>query len=312
MSGLAEIFAKLSLESNDLVEVTNADLTPNTDLNDLQKAEADQWLTLSLADRAAENVAALNSVLASRTFLLNTPSATIVDLTVAKRVLALVQAMSDEDRKANRHVVRWVDLIQHTVGITEVEINVDLEAPREIKAKEKKESKEAPAQEGAKKEKKAKAPAAATEAPSAVDADAAKKEKKDKKDKKKKEQPAKVEVPVSPTMIDFRVGHIQKAIKHPDADSLYVSTIDMGDEEGPRTVCSGLVKYFPIEAMQGRMVVVVANLKPVNMRGIKSTAMVLCASDENTVQFVNPPAGAKAGDKVFFESYDGVPEKQLN
>ena len=33
---------------------------------------------------------------------------------------------------------------------------------------------------------------------------------------------------------------------HPDADSLYVETIDVGEEE-PRTVVSGLVKYIPIE-----------------------------------------------------------------
>ena len=58
-----------------------------------------------------------------------------------------------------------------------------------------------------------------------------------------------------------------------------MSTIDMGDAEGPRIVCSGLVKYIPIEEMQKRYVVVVANLKPVTMRGVKSCAMVLCASD---------------------------------
>lgn len=136
--------------------------------------------------------------------------------------------------------------------------------------------------------------------------------KKEKKKKEKKPQPVKEEVPVTPSLIDFRVGHIQKAIKHPDADSLYVSTIDMGDKDGPRTVCSGLVKYFPLEAMQDRYVVVVANLKPVNMRGIKSSAMVFCASNEDTVEFVNPPAGSKPGDKIFFESYDGTPEAVLN
>jgi aminoacyl tRNA synthase complex-interacting multifunctional protein 1 len=115
-------------------------------------------------------------------------------------------------------------------------------------------------------------------------------------------------------MIDLRVGHIQKAIRHPDADSLYVSTIDMGDETGPRTVCSGLVKYYPLEAMQDRYVVVVANLKPVNMRGIKSSAMVLCASnkEDGIVEFVNPPAGSNPGDKIFFEGYDLTPEAVLN
>ena len=38
------------------------------------------------------------------------------------------------------------------------------------------------------------------------------------------------------------------------------------------------MKYIPLEAMQGQRVVIVANLKPANMRGVKSHAMVLAAS----------------------------------
>ncbi len=41
--------------------------------------------------------------------------------------------------------------------------------------------------------------------------------------------------------------------------------IDIGEPE-PRTIVSGLVKYVPLDQMQGRMVVIVANLKPRNMR----------------------------------------------
>jgi hypothetical protein len=46
-----------------------------------------------------------------------------------------------------------------------------------------------------------------------------------------------------------------------DVRSLYVEQIDIGEPSGPRTIVSGLVKYVPLEEMQGRMVVVVANLK---------------------------------------------------
>jgi len=45
------------------------------------------------------------------------------------------------------------------------------------------------------------------------------------------------------------VGLIRKAEKHPDADSLYVEEIDVG-EGAPRTVVSGLVKFIPLEEMQ--------------------------------------------------------------
>ena len=53
--------------------------------------------------------------------------------------------------------------------------------------------------------------------------------------------------------------------------------VDAG-EEAPRTVVSGLVKYIPEAEMQGRRVVLVCNLKPANMRGIQSQAMVLAAT----------------------------------
>ena len=54
---------------------------------------------------------------------------------------------------------------------------------------------------------------------------------------------------VSVAKLDIRVGLITKAEKHPDADSLYVEEIDVG-EEAPRTVVSGLVRYIPLEEMQ--------------------------------------------------------------
>jgi glutamyl-tRNA synthetase len=49
------------------------------------------------------------------------------------------------------------------------------------------------------------------------------------------------------------------------------------------------------------------------MRGIKSYAMVLCASDaEHTkVEFLVPPPGSKPGDKVFFKGHEGEPEAEL-
>ncbi|KAF5119245.1 hypothetical protein DV454_000068 [Geotrichum candidum] len=296
-------------------------------LNAEQSAEQSQWLTVS--QRFPEGLEQLNETLKARTYLLNTQELSLADVVVYSRVQAIVAAFTEEQIKAQRHIVRWLDLVQHSLsGVPQIAINLDLEAPREIKAKpEKKKAK--PAEAAAPKESKGKkvkadkkagadkkadpaAAPAAGEAPANVEQKRT--EKKEKKKKEKKPQPVKVEVPVTPGMIDLRVGHIQKAIRHPDADSLYVSTIDLGEETGPRTVCSGLVKYYPLEAMQDRYVVIVANLKPVNMRGIKSTAMVLCASnkEDGIVEFVNPPAGSKPGDKIFFEGFDLTPEAVLN
>jgi len=164
--------------------------------------------------------------------------------------------------------------------------------------------------------------------------------KKDKKEKAPKAPaPKKEETPLSPSLIDLRVGQILKCVPHPNADSLYMSTVACGDTADStyispypdpaspdtpptRTVLSGLRGKVPIEEMQMRKVVLVCNLKPANMRGIKSAAMVLAASPRNAqggeqhdgvVELVEPPTDAQVGERVFFEGYtDGKPQDQLN
>ena len=101
--------------------------------------------------------------------------------------------------------------------------------------------------------------------------------KSDKQPKSKAAPAAEAPRAVDVSRLDLRVGLITKAAKHPDADSLYVESIDCGEAE-PRTVVSGLVKHIPEPEMQNRRVVVVANLKPTNLKSVKSYAMVLAAT----------------------------------
>lgn len=164
--------------------------------------------------------------------------------------------------------------------------------------------------------------------------------KKEKKPKPPKQPSTPAALPLSPALVDLRVGHILRCIPHPNADSLYVSTIAMGDAEDAentqkdeitgrivRTVCSGLRGLIPLEEMQDRKVIVMANLKPVTMRGIKSAAMVLAASplakegedphsSDRVVELVSPPEGSEGGERVFFEGWEygegKGPEKVLN
>ncbi|XP_073133422.1 probable methionine--tRNA ligase [Henckelia pumila] len=142
---------------------------------------------------------------------------------------------------------------------------------------------------------------------------------KTKKDQPKKSADAKpkvsspAETEVSISRLDIRVGLIVKAQKHPDADSLYVEEIDVGEPQ-PRTVVSGLVKYIPLEEMQNRKVCVLCNLKPAAMRGIKSQAMVLAASnsDHTKVELVEPPPDAIVGERVTVPGFEGLPDDVLN
>lgn len=134
---------------------------------------------------------------------------------------------------------------------------------------------------------------------------------KEKKPKKEIIADATTEGPVDISRIDLRIGRIVEVQKHPDADSLYLEKIDLGEAQ-PRTVVSGLVKHVPIEEMNNRLVVVMCNLKPAKMRGVTSEGMVMCASTPEKVEILIPPANTIPGDLVYCEGYERNPDTQLN
>ena len=113
--------------------------------------------------------------------------------------------------------------------------------------------------------------------------------------------------------LDIRVGKIVEVGPHPDADSLYVEKIDLGEAE-PRTVVSGLRKFVSEADMLNRTVAVVCNLKPAKMRGILSTGMVLCASNEDhtAVDPILIPEGSTVGSRIMVEGYGREAEEQIN
>nr|XP_042700665.1 tyrosine--tRNA ligase, cytoplasmic isoform X2 [Chrysemys picta bellii] len=119
---------------------------------------------------------------------------------------------------------------------------------------------------------------------------------------------------VVPSQLDIRVGKVISVEKHPDADSLYLEKIDVGEPE-PRTVISGLVQFVPKEQLQDRMVVLLCNLKPQKMRGVESQGMLLCASslgEPRQVEPLDPPAGSCPGERVYVEGYEsGQPDDEL-
>jgi tRNA-binding EMAP/Myf-like protein len=63
---------------------------------------------------------------------------------------------------------------------------------------------------------------------------------------KKKDAAADADRPIDISRLDLRVGKIVGVKKHPDADSLYVEDVDLGEGQ-TRTIVSGLVKHVPIE-----------------------------------------------------------------
>lgn len=69
------------------------------------------------------------------------------------------------------------------------------------------------------------------------------------KAEKKQAAPSQEDAKVDVSRLDLRIGRIITAEKHPDADSLYVEQVDVG-EASPRTVVSGLVKHIPLDQVQ--------------------------------------------------------------
>ncbi|XP_063314444.1 aminoacyl tRNA synthase complex-interacting multifunctional protein 1 isoform X2 [Pelobates fuscus] len=153
-----------------------------------------------------------------------------------------------------------------------------------------------------------------TPAPKSVGEEKKKKERPEKKGEKKEKKTAPADDDareVNVSRLDLRVGRILSAKKHPDADSLYVEEVDVG-EPAPRTVVSGLVKHIPLDQMQNRMAVLLCNLKPAKMRGVLSQAMVMCASSPDKVEILDPPSGAVPGERITFQNFPGEPDKELN
>jgi len=331
-----------------------------------------QHIASSTEDSAktAERLSSLNTHLSTRTTLLGSKPS-IADLALYARLAPVVKDWTDEQRTGEQgyhHIVRHLDFVQNAplfglklsdsdkVSIDPKKVvspikPVDAKAEKERKKKEKALAAAgadtaaaaggtvttaalSEAQDAEKsKPKKEKAKDLGEKVANAVGAEVpGVSKKKEKAPKQPKNAPA-PEKPFSPALIDLRVGHILKAENHPNADSLYVSTIACGDAPGTentseyegkvvRTVCSGLNGLIPLAEMQGRKIIAVCNLKPVTMRGIKSAAMVLAASPRlapgevdnhaGPVELVNPPAEAEAGERVYFEGWEGEPDAVLN
>lgn len=119
--------------------------------------------------------------------------------------------------------------------------------------------------------------------------------------------PASVAADFDISALNIRVGKILKVWPHREADKLFCEEIDIGEESGPRSIASGLRPFYKTEELEGKMVLVLANLKKRNLVGFPSHGMVLCSSnaDHTQVQIVSPPEGSKAGERVEFEGFEG-------
>jgi methionyl-tRNA synthetase len=89
-------------------------------------------------------------------------------------------------------------------------------------------------------------------------------------------------------------GTIVGVRPHPNADRLYALDVDLG-ARGRRTVVAGLRSSYPVAALEGRGVVLLANLQPRTLRGLASQGMVLAAEAGERAVLLEPPEGIAPG-----------------
>jgi methionine--tRNA ligase beta chain len=105
--------------------------------------------------------------------------------------------------------------------------------------------------------------------------------------------------PTNISVLDIRVGRIVTVKKSLQADTLYISEIDVG-EAVPRQIVSGLVRYVSEDEMRGALVLVACNLSPACLRGSTSYGMVLAATESERVSLIRVPDGVSVGERVIF------------
>ena len=109
--------------------------------------------------------------------------------------------------------------------------------------------------------------------------------------------------------LDLRVAKVLDVRDHPNADTLYMLLLDLG-KLGKRVIVAGMKPHYSKDEMKGKNIVIVTNLKPATIRGVKSNGMLLAADDGKVVSLLNP-GDSIPGSEVFIEGITRNPDKIL-
>ena len=112
-----------------------------------------------------------------------------------------------------------------------------------------------------------------------------------------KKEPAVPEITIDDfSKVELKVGTVVKCEKHPKADKLLVSQVDLGDET--RQIVSGIASCYTPEDMVGRKVIVVTNLKTANLRGVESQGMLLAGQHKKKIALATLAEDLPNGTKI--------------
>ncbi|MDD4956037.1 MAG: methionine--tRNA ligase subunit beta [Candidatus Omnitrophica bacterium] len=96
--------------------------------------------------------------------------------------------------------------------------------------------------------------------------------------------------------LDLRIARVVEVKEHPNADKLYVLSVDTGEET--KQIVAGIRASYAVEELVGKSIVVVNNLEPAVIRGESSNGMLLAASSENGPVILAPEKEVMPGAQV--------------
>ncbi|MDR3275663.1 MAG: methionine--tRNA ligase, partial [Treponema sp.] len=108
--------------------------------------------------------------------------------------------------------------------------------------------------------------------------------------------------------LDLRVARIVKIERHPQADKLYIETLEIAGEE--RIIVSGLAPFYTEAELLNKKIILAYNLKPAKLRGVLSQGMLLAGSlkagDGPEIVEVLDAGEAPTGTRVLIEGAAGA------
>ena len=98
------------------------------------------------------------------------------------------------------------------------------------------------------------------------------------------------------TKIQLKTATVLTAERVPKSEKLIKLHVDLGAEQ--RQIVAGIGKKYEPEALVGKRIVIVANLKPAKLMGIESQGMVLAAGDKEVGGLITVLEDVEPGTKV--------------
>lgn len=96
--------------------------------------------------------------------------------------------------------------------------------------------------------------------------------------------------------LELKVAEIKEVKDHPNADKLYVVTVDLGGKT--KQLVAGIKSSYKKEDLLGKQVIVVDNIQPAVLRGVESQGMLLAAADAQGIAIVSPARTVTLGSTV--------------